>query len=292
MDSAGGLATQRGIELARSQDFEVKVIAMEAEKDPADIILEDSVKWQEAIENAKEIMDFYFINATSKFDQSTPQGKKQIANFLLPFIKKIPNKILQSHWVQKLSNLLKVSETSILEELRRVVVQNTNQNIPNVQNNPVSVYNSREAKPRYQLLEERVLSLVLKQPATVQLVTSELINDFSPEIKTIFANLKENKQARDIKLENKEAEELLTNCLFESEKITEQDVTTEVKLCLNQLKYLRDKNQLNLLAKAISIAEEQKDEEKLKSLMNQFNQLAQASNPHASNQKTSQKQEE
>ncbi len=285
MDSAGGLATQRGIELAMAQDFEVKVIAMEKDKDPADIILDNPLKWQEAIEGAKEIMDFYFINATSKFDPSIPQDKKQIAAFLLPFIKKTPNKILQSHWLQKLANILKVSESSILEELRTTSIQEPARYTSNVPSNQTPVY-SRGVKPRHQLLEERVLSLILKQPKTIALVNNDLINDFSPEIKTIFTNLKENKPACDIKLENKEAQELLTNCLFESESITEQDVTSEVTLCLNQLKYLRDKNQLELLAKAISIAEEQKDEEKLKSLVGQFNQLAQASNSHASNQKT------
>ncbi|MFA5368618.1 MAG: DNA primase, partial [Candidatus Paceibacterota bacterium] len=61
MDAAGNKATEKGIVLAQKMEFNIKVIPMSAEKDPADIILlEGEEKWKQMIENAKPINEFYF----------------------------------------------------------------------------------------------------------------------------------------------------------------------------------------------------------------------------------------
>ncbi|MDD5739121.1 MAG: DNA primase, partial [Candidatus Pacebacteria bacterium] len=127
-DTAGSSATQRGIDLAQKENFDIKVILMPEGKDPADIISQNKDDWQKAINQAKDITEFYFEDAFLKFDPATPQGKKQIANFLLPQIKKITNSIVVSHWAQKLSNALGVSIESISEELNKLPFQNITQN--------------------------------------------------------------------------------------------------------------------------------------------------------------------
>mgnify|MGYP000448038135 FL=1 len=107
MDVAGDMATKRGIDLAQKEDFNVKVITMPKESDPADIIAQNPKTWASLINKAKEIMNFYFESALSAFDKESPEGKKEIAKLLLPKIKVISNKILQSHWIQKLAEALK-----------------------------------------------------------------------------------------------------------------------------------------------------------------------------------------
>ena len=103
MDLAGDTATKRGINLAESQGFNIKVIdTYSGAKDPAEIILENPANWANSVKNTRTIMDFYFDSAFAKFDGADPKGKKEIGRIILPAIKRLQNKIEQSHWVQKL----------------------------------------------------------------------------------------------------------------------------------------------------------------------------------------------
>ena len=52
--------------------------------------------------------------------KKVPKEKKEIGRIILPAIKRLQNKIEQSHWVQKLSEKLGVSSDSVLEELSRL----------------------------------------------------------------------------------------------------------------------------------------------------------------------------
>jgi hypothetical protein len=61
--------------LGRGQGFNLKVVnAYDNAKDPAEIILENR-KLQEAVKNARGIMDYYFDTAFLHFDKNTQQGR-------------------------------------------------------------------------------------------------------------------------------------------------------------------------------------------------------------------------
>ena len=135
MDLAGDNATRRGINLAESQGFNIKIIdTYSGAKDPAEIILENPQNWADSVENARTIMDYYFDSAFAKFDKSAPEGKKEIGRVILPAIKRLQNKIEQSYWVQKLAEKLGVKEEAVLEELKGVKLENTNQFQPSKTN--------------------------------------------------------------------------------------------------------------------------------------------------------------
>ena len=123
MDIAGDSATKRGINNAQEQGFNIKIIESYGEgdkkSDPADIIFKNAKLWEESVNKARSIMDYYFDSAFSSFDAKFPESKKEIGRIILPAIKRLLNKIEQSHWVQKLSQKLGVKEEAILEELAK-----------------------------------------------------------------------------------------------------------------------------------------------------------------------------
>ena len=125
MDVAGDSATKRGINLAEIQGFNIKVIdTYSGAKDPAEIIFENTKNWESSLKKARSIMDYYFDSALASFDKSEPGGKKEISKIILPAIKRLPNKIEQSHWTQKLSQKLDIREEAILEELKKIKSDN------------------------------------------------------------------------------------------------------------------------------------------------------------------------
>jgi len=144
MDIAGDTATKRGIDLAISHGFNIKIIqparnathadashadwpsvaggsatSGKEKKDPADIIKENPVSWLKAIEEAQGIIEFYFTNAFSQNDCKEPVGKKKIAKIILPLLKWIPDLVERADWIQKLARQLRVQEKLLIEAMQK-----------------------------------------------------------------------------------------------------------------------------------------------------------------------------
>ncbi len=289
MDLAGDTATKRGINLAESQGFNIKVIdTYSGAKDPAEIILENPENWKKSVENARTIMDFYFDSAFKKFDKNDPKQKKEIGRIILPAIKRIQNKIEQSHWVQKLVEKLDVSQEAVLEELKNIKTEN-NYSAQSVSGDHHSVVknagnNGFTIEGRKKLLEERIILLVLKNPANINLIkeldfrlfcekSREFLNNLSKEALPIFASDQAEAGDKlkvifaDISQEEKYKTTFgLLSLLSEAEAETEveNDGSEEVELCLFQLKRLELKNELGMLSGVIKNDPNQQNQEHLK----------------------------
>ena len=157
MDVAGDSATKRGINLAQEQGFNIKIIehygGNDKKSDPAEIILKDAKIWEESVMKAKSIMDYYVDSAFSHFDKNTPEGKKEIGKVVLPAIKRLANKIEQSHWIQVLAEKLKINEEVLMQELEKVKGENVRQE------NPIPLHSQQGPDQRKRLLEQRIMSL-------------------------------------------------------------------------------------------------------------------------------------
>ena len=91
-DEAGFRASQRGIDLALAEGFEVKVALIPSGKDPADIVKEDPKKWEDIVKNAKHILEFYLESLSDR---------KEIEEVFLPRVAVLPNDMEMARWVKK-----------------------------------------------------------------------------------------------------------------------------------------------------------------------------------------------
>ena len=295
MDVAGDSATKRGIHLAQDRGFNVKIIKMySGAKDPADIILEDTQNWEKLVNEARSIMDYYFDSAFSAFNKETTEGKKEIGKIVLPAIKRLSNKIEQSHWIQKLSQKLNIGEDAISEELRKVKFdtvfseeKNSNFKADSVKNKNLS------SDGRKKLLEEKIISLVLKDPENLNLIEDSQYSFFSERTNIFLEGLKkfivEQKVENDFKTifsdimsDNNLGEEVgfksdLRNFLaafsLRAEVEYEEDGQDEIKLCILQLKNMSIKQKLNEVSENIKEAEKEQDHQKVNDLIKEFNKL-------------------
>ncbi|PIQ07464.1 MAG: DNA primase [Candidatus Nealsonbacteria bacterium CG18_big_fil_WC_8_21_14_2_50_37_10] len=276
MDVAGDSATKRGIDLAQSQGFNIKIVRLQAGKDAADIISKNPKEWETSLQNSKSILEFYFETAFSAKNPKTPEGKKEIAKILLPVLKRIPNQIEKSFWLQKLSKNLEVREEDLREELKKAKLSEEIYGLE-----PEEII-TQPLKSRKELLEERIITLILKSPQNLNLIEKNFLPYFSPEIQEILTKLekKENPNSEFFSYPSAAKGEEETH-LFdylslkaEVEEIEEKDIEPEIKICLKEIQSLEIKNKLDELSKKIKKAEEEKNSKKIEKLIQEFNEFA------------------
>ncbi|MDP4007000.1 MAG: DNA primase, partial [bacterium] len=270
MDVAGDTATKRGIELALSQGFTLKIVRLEGGKDPADIASKDPKVWQEAIAQASSIIDYYFETTFAAFDKTTAEGKKKAAALLLLVIFKLPNKIEQTHWVQRLAEELDVKEEVVFQELRKV------EQGPLPREKIVSL-SPAEKKGRRELIEERILILLFRDPENLKKLKEGDTQLMSFKTQEIVAGLQGAKN-----LEFSSLEKVFSKTNLESTKRLalladleedEEGIQDEFLLCLKSLMVFSLKERLEGIIKEIRKAEGAKESIKLNLLLQEFHEI-------------------
>jgi len=292
MDVAGDSATKRGINLAETQGFNIKIIGSYGEgkekSDPADIIKKDIKIWEESVKKAKSIMDYYFDSAFYNFDKSSPSGKKEVGKIILPAIKRLQNKIEQSHWVQKLANMLSVKEEVVLEEMSKIKVSLIHE--PKIEEKEIDLKSIPENQ-RKRLIEEKIVALILKNPDYIETIEeqyqglfSEKIGKFIKRLKEVIelpqSQLKQEEEKKDFKnqfleivSDDGEFKNFIAALSLRGDAEYVEDGEDEIKLCLFELKNIELKEKLGRISEEIKQAESKAEHQKVNSLVEEFNKL-------------------
>lgn len=153
-DSAGQAATERSISALLEQDFEVRVLALPAigtkKADPDLFIREKGAEaYLKELKGAPPYVD-YLIARARQMDLSTGEGKLRAVNFLLPYIQKIPNRILRSEWATRIAQQLRLEEPVLRAALSKAASERRSE----VKTRPELV--PRSAKP----MERRLIRML------------------------------------------------------------------------------------------------------------------------------------
>ena len=113
-DTAGQSATERSISLLLEHDFEVRVLTLppiaDKKADPDLFIREKGAEeYLKLLKEAPPYVD-YLIARARQMDLTTAEGKLRAVNFLLPYVQKIPNRILRSEWATRIAQQLRLDE--------------------------------------------------------------------------------------------------------------------------------------------------------------------------------------
>jgi DNA primase len=109
-DNAGQAATERSIAILLEQDFEVRVLALPGKADPDKFIREQGADaYMKLLKESPPYVD-YLIARARQMDMTSGEGKRQAVNFLLPYVQKIPNRILRSEWATRIAQQLRLDE--------------------------------------------------------------------------------------------------------------------------------------------------------------------------------------
>jgi len=271
MDLAGDSATKRGIELAQALGFNIRVLRLPQGADPADVVSKDPKEWEEILKKGKSILEFYFESTLSKFDKKTPEGKKEISRVLLEVIKRIPNSIEQNFWIQQLARELEVSEEAIIEELKKVKVSKDyfGPEYGLERETDSEKISSPPQKSRKELLEEHLLSLIIKEEGNLKILKEQDLKFFSQKASKVLSCLRKQLGHEDFSAETKEFLDYLALKADLLDK--EMDYKKEFEKALFELKHFEIKSKLDEVSKKIKKAEEEKDAPQLEELLKEFN---------------------
>lgn len=187
-DVAGDTASRRGIALADSTGFDMKVARMPSGKDPDEAVRSNAPAVGLAIKQAEPIYDFLMRSSLSRFDIQTPSGKKKAGDELLPIFAAIENTIVQAHYIKQLAKKLDVSEDAIGQGIRKILRSHF------IVSKSTDIDKGEKVKKsRIELLESYLLAIAL-QGKTKELLEEHVPSDgmiqiVSPFIAAVFSRL-------------------------------------------------------------------------------------------------------
>ncbi len=139
-DAAGSEATLRGVEVVagavdrestpqvdwrgviRQQETlaaDIRVLTMPAGRDPDETIRAEPDRWRALVAEARPVLDHLFESAASRHDLSSPRERSDVAAQLLPLVAAVGDRVVQSHYLQRLARIVQVDEQTLRLDLRR-----------------------------------------------------------------------------------------------------------------------------------------------------------------------------
>src|SRR5580692_10137312 len=184
-DVAGQAATERSLVLLLEQDFEVRVLALpsigDKKADPDLYIREKGAEaYIKALKESPPYVD-YLIARARQMDLTSGEGKVRAVNFLLPYLQKIPNRLLRSEWATRISQQLRIDEPVLRAELSKAAAERRDQ----IKTKPELV--GKAAKP----IERRMIRMLMeaegfRRVLAQRLQTGRVYEGLETEIATLL----------------------------------------------------------------------------------------------------------
>ena len=119
-DTAGANAAEKSIALLTEEDFEVMVVTLEGGLDPDRFIRERGIEaYVAAVKGAKRHSDYLIDRAMQLFPSRTAEGKSKALNYLLPHIRRMPNRIVRDEFASDAAQKLGIDSALVREELKQ-----------------------------------------------------------------------------------------------------------------------------------------------------------------------------
>jgi DNA primase len=118
-DTAGAAAAERSLALLVSEDFQIKVLTLEAGFDP-DLYIrrKGAAAYGDALSHSQKYFDYLIERARAQFPVRTPEGKVKALNYLLPHVQRVPSRIVRDELANEISHRLGIDSVVLRQELR------------------------------------------------------------------------------------------------------------------------------------------------------------------------------
>jgi DNA primase len=123
-DDAGQNAAEKALALLMEEDFQVKVMTLEGGLDPDRYIRAHGVQaYMNAIRTARRYADYLIDRARQQFPGRTSEAKVKALNFLLPHIRRMPNRIQRDEFAADAAQKLGIDSAILRQEIQQAAAQ-------------------------------------------------------------------------------------------------------------------------------------------------------------------------
>lgn len=102
-----------------SLDIDLRVLSMPEGRDPDEVIRTQPDLWPRLVEAAQPVLDHLFDVAAKRHNLDEPRERSAAAAELTPFIALTADRVVQSHYLQRLARMTQTDEATLRLELRQ-----------------------------------------------------------------------------------------------------------------------------------------------------------------------------
>jgi len=169
-DTAGAAATDRSLAMLVEEEFDVKILRLEAGFDPDLFIRRHGAEaYAKALKGAPRYFDYLVDRAIHMFPVKTPEGKKSAVNYLLPHIHRIPSRIVRDDLANNIAQKLGIDSAVLRQEFKAAAV---NRASPGLRSRPDS-----DITPAERVLVRAASSTVSEEAGLRQIALQALLEE-------------------------------------------------------------------------------------------------------------------
>ena len=123
-DAAGANAAEKSIALLTEEGFNLKLVTLDGGLDPDRFIRERGVEaYTQAVLGARRQSDYLIERARQMFPGAGAEQKVKAMNYLLPHIRRIPEKLVRDQFAMDAAQKLGIDSAVLREELRQAALK-------------------------------------------------------------------------------------------------------------------------------------------------------------------------
>jgi DNA primase len=127
-DAAGANAAEKSIALLTEEGFNLKLVTLDGGLDPDRFIRERGVEaYTQAVMGARRQSDYLIERARQMFPGAGGEQKVKAMNYLLPHIRRIPEKLVRDQFAMDAAQKLGIDSAVLREELRQAALKRREQ---------------------------------------------------------------------------------------------------------------------------------------------------------------------
>ena len=123
-DAAGANAAEKSISLLTEEGFNLKLVTLDGGLDPDRFIRERGIEaYTQAVMGARRQSDYLIERARQMFPGAAADQKLKAMNYLLPHIRRIPQKLVRDQFAMDAAQKLGIDSAVLREELRQAALR-------------------------------------------------------------------------------------------------------------------------------------------------------------------------
>jgi DNA primase len=123
-DAAGANAAEKSISLLTEEGFNLKLVTLDGGLDPDRFIRERGIEaYTQAVMGARRQSDYLIERARQMFPGAAADQKLKAMNYLLPHIRRIPQKLVRDQFAMDAAQKLGIDSAVLREELRQAALK-------------------------------------------------------------------------------------------------------------------------------------------------------------------------